>query len=207
VKTLAIIGASGHGKVLADMAELLGYNVTFFDDAYPNKLANEHWPIAGNLTVLLKNPNLYECVVVAIGNNQMRNTLCIKLINDGFKLPTLIHPTSVISKYAKIADGSVFLANSVVNAFAQIGRNCIINTGAIIEHDCVIGEAVHVSPNVALAGGTKVGDLSWLGIGSLTKQLVEIGENTIIGANTTVINNIPSNVMAVGTPAVIKKYL
>lgn len=207
MKTLAIIGASGHGKVLADMAELLGYNVTFFDDAYPNKLANEHWPIAGNLTVLLKNPNLYECVVVAIGNNQMRNTLCIKLINDGFKLPTLIHPTSVISKYAKIADGSVFLANSVVNAFAQIGRNCIINTGAIIEHDCVIGEAVHVSPNVALAGGTKVGDLSWLGIGSLTKQLVEIGENTIIGANTTVINNIPSNVMAVGTPAVIKKYL
>jgi sugar O-acyltransferase (sialic acid O-acetyltransferase NeuD family) len=207
VKTLAIIGASGHGKVLADMAELLGYNVTFFDDAYPNKLANEHWPIAGNLTVLLKNPNLYECVVVAIGNNQMRNTLCIKLINDGFKLPTLIHPTSVISKYAKIADGSVFLANSVVNAFAQIGRNCIINTGAIIEHDCVIGEAVHVSPNVALAGGTKVGDLSWLGIGSLTKQLVEICENTIIGANTTVINNIPSNVMAVGTPAVIKKYL
>jgi sugar O-acyltransferase (sialic acid O-acetyltransferase NeuD family) len=207
VKTLAIVGASGHGKVVADLAELIGYKVTFFDDAHPNKKTNEHWPIAGDIDDLLEKINLYDYAAVAIGNNLARHTLSLRLINQGFKMPSLIHPSSVISKYAQISDGSVIFANSVVNAFAQVGRNCIINTGAIIEHDCILGEAVHISPNVSLAGGSNIGDLSWLGLGTVTKQLIEIGANTIIGANSTVISNIPSNVVAVGTPAVINKYL
>lgn len=206
MKKLAIFGASGHGKVVADLAELLDYKVTFFDDAYPDKKSIEHWLIAGNRNDLFELSNLYDYAVVAIGNNQIRNTLSITLINEGFKMPTLIHPTSVISKYSNISEGSVIFANVVVNAFAQVGRNCIINTGAIVEHDCVIGLATHLSPNVALAGGTKIGDFSWLGIGSVTKQLVEIGDHTIIGANSTVISIIPSNVTAVGSPAVIIKY-
>ena len=207
MKRLAILGASGHGKVVDDLAELLGYKVTFFDDCYPNTQLTEHWPIAGDLDDLLAKSNIYDYAVVAIGNNRVRNTIYIRLINKGFKMPTLIHPSSVISKYAKISDGSVIFANAVINAFSQVGRNCIINTGAIIEHDCILGEAVHISPNVALSGGTKLGDLSWLGLGTVTKQLIEIGASTIIGANSTVIRNIPSNVMAVGTPAVINKYL
>lgn len=207
MKTLAIVGASGHGKVVADIAELIGYKVTFFDDAYPKIKSNEHWPIVGNFERLLECNNLYDFAIVAVGNNGVRNALCGKLRNKGFRIPILIHPSSVISKYAQIFDGSVIFANSVVNAFAQIGCNCIINTSAVIEHDCIVGEAVHLSPNVSLAGGTKVGDLSWLGVGTVTKQLIEIGENTIIGANSTVLSNIPSNVVAIGTPAVINKYL
>ncbi len=206
MKTLAIVGASGHGKVVADLAELIGYEVTFFDDAYPNKTTNEHWSIAGTFSDLLKKTNSYDYAVVAIGNNLVRNTLCLKLISEGYKTPVLIHPSAVVSRYAKISAGSVVFSNAVVNAFAQVGGNCIINTGAVIEHDCVIGKSVHISPNVALAGGTKIGDFAWLGLGSVTKQLIEIGENTIIGANSTVISNIPSNVIAVGSPAVINKY-
>jgi sugar O-acyltransferase (sialic acid O-acetyltransferase NeuD family) len=207
MKKLAIVGASGHGKVVADLAEVIGFNVTFIDDDYPNIKSNEHWPIAGDLDFLLQNPKLYDQVIVAVGNNRVRNTLCIKLINKGMKLATLIHPSATISKYSVIGVGCVIFANAVVNAFARVGDNCIINTGAIVEHDCVIGNVTHLSPNVALAGGTKIGDFSWLGLGSVTKQLVEIGDNTTIGANSTVITNIPSSVIAVGTPAVIKKYL
>ncbi len=207
MEKLAIIGASGHGKVVAELAELIGYNVTFIDDDYPNIRKNEHWPIAGDLEFLLKNSGLFDKVIVAIGNNHIRNTISIKLKVKGLKLATLIHPSSTISKYTIIGQGSVIFANAVVNAFAQVGDNCIINTGSIIEHDCVIGNLAHLSPNAALAGGTKIGDFSWLGIGSVTKELIEIGDNTIIGANSTVINNIPSGVIAVGTPAIIKKYL
>ncbi len=206
MKTLAIVGASGHGKVVADLAELIGYKVTFFDDAYPKKTTNEHWLIAGTLADLLEKTNLYDYVIVAVGNNLVRNTIYLKLVNDGYKIPTLIHPSSVVSRYAKLSAGTVVFSHAVVNAFAQVGLNCIINTGAIIEHDCILGDAVHISPNVALAGGTKIGDFAWLGLGSVTKQLIEIGENTIIGANSTVISNIPSNVIAVGSPAVINKY-
>jgi sugar O-acyltransferase (sialic acid O-acetyltransferase NeuD family) len=207
MNTIAIVGASGHGKVVADLAELIGYKVIFFDDAYPKIKLNEHWPIAGTFDCLLECHNLYDFAIVAVGNNQVRDGLCSRLRNKGFRIPTLIHPSSVISQYATIDYGSVIFANAVINAFAQIGRNCIINTGSIVEHDCVIGNATHLSPNVALAGATRVGDLSWIGIGTVTKQLVEIGNNVIVGANATVIENIPSDVIAVGTPAVIKKYL
>jgi len=207
MQRLAIVGASGHGKVVADLAELLGYEVTFFDDAYPKKKNIEHWSVMGTFDELLKNKSDYNNAVVAIGNNSIRAHISQQLIDAYFDLPLLIHPQAVVSKYAKVFSGSVVFANAVVNAFAQVGRNCIINTGAIVEHDCIIGHAAHLSPNVALSGGTKIGNFSWLGVGSVTKQLVEIGDNTIIGANSTVISNIPSNVIAVGTPAVINKYL
>ena len=207
MQRLAIVGASGHGKVVADLAELLGYDVTFFDDAYPKKENIEHWPVIGTFDELRKNKNDYKNAVVAIGNNSIRAQISHQLIEVDFNLPLLIHPSAVVSKYAKISSGSVIFASAVVHAFAQVGRSCIINTGAVVEHDCVVGDSVHLSPNVALAGGTKIGELSWLGVGSVTKQLVEIGCNSIVGANSTVISNIPSNVIAVGTPAVINKYL
>lgn len=207
MQRLAIVGASGHGKVVADVAELLGYEVIFFDDAYPQKKNIEHWPVIGTFDELLKNKHDYKNTVVAIGNNSIRASISHQLIHANFHLPPLIHPRAVVSKYAKVSSGSVVFASAVVNAFAQVGIGCIINTGAVVEHDCVINNGVHLSPNVTLAGGTKIGDLSWLGLGSVTKQLVEIGNNVIVGANSTVISNIPSNVIVVGTPAVINRYL
>lgn len=205
METLAIVGASGHGKVVAELAELLGYVVTFYDDSYPKIKNVEHWSVIGTLDDLLKNNNDYNNAIVAIGNNSIRTHISYQLLEENFNLPFLIHPSAVVSKYAKVSSGSVVFASAVVNAFAQVGQSCIINTGAVVEHDCVVGDGVHLSPNVALAGGTKIGKLSWLGIGSVTKQLTEIGINTTIGANSTVIHNIPSNITAIGSPATIKK--
>lgn len=206
MKKIAIVGASGHGKVVADLAENLGYVVVFFDDAYPKQQKIEHWPVVGTFDDLCCNQKKYPEAIVAIGDNNTRTLLAEKLIQSGFFLPTLIHPTAFVSKYAKVSKGTVIFAKAVVNSFAQIGNNCIINTGAIIEHDCVLGNAVHLSPNVSLGGATIIGDSSWLGISSATKQLVGIGSHTIVGINSTVIHNIPSNVTAFGSPAVIKKY-
>jgi len=205
MKILAIFGASGHGKVVADLAECLGYNVVFFDDAYPERKNIEHWSVIGSFDDLLRSQKKYINTVVAIGNNEIRFQFYNQLEQAGFILPFLIHPTAVVSKYAIISSGTVVFANTVINAFAQIGGNCIINTGAIVEHDCMVGNTVHLSPNVSLAGGTIVGDFSWLGIGSVTRQLVTIGNNSIVGANSTVISNIPSNVVALGTPAAVIK--
>lgn len=204
MKYLAILGASGHGKVVADLAELCGFDVVFFDDAYPEKNRIEHYNVEGDFADLLIAKTKYKKAIVAIGNNEIRMSLSKQLSRAGFVLPILIHPTSVISKYAKIASGSVVFANSVINAFAKIGENCIINTGAIVEHDCDLGDSIHLSPNVALGGGTTVGDYSWIGIGAVTCQLIQIGKNSIIGANSTVIHNIPDNVTAIGSPAVVK---
>jgi len=149
---------------------------------------------------------VYPKAIVTIGNNSIRDKLSEQLLKASCNLPILVHPKAVVSKYAYIGNGSVVFANSVINAFARIGMNCIINTGTVVEHDCIIGDSVHLSPNVALAGGTIVGEFSWIGIGSVTRQLVTIGSDSIVGANSTVTKNIPSGVTVVGSPAVaIKK--
>jgi sugar O-acyltransferase (sialic acid O-acetyltransferase NeuD family) len=205
MKTIAVVGAGGHGKVVAELAELCGYDVAFFDDNYPNMKFNEHWKIVGTLNDLLSKKNECRNVVIAVGNNNFRTKLFKQLSIKEFELPVLVHPSAVVSKYANVNSGTVVFANVVINAFAQIGHNCIVNTGTVVEHDCILGDGVHLSPNVALAGGTIVGDTSWLGIGTVTKQLIKIGANSIIGANSTVTRNIPSNVTAFGSPAVIIK--
>lgn len=207
-KELAIVGASGHGKVIADIAEQLGFIVKFYDDAYPNKTYIEHWPIYGtcaDLIALNTAGNKHNInAIVAIGNNDIRQQKIQLLQQNNFNLITLIHPTAVISQYATIAQGSVVFAGAIINAFANIGVGCIVNSSAIIEHDCSIDDFSHICPNVALAGGVTVGCKSWVGIGSQVRQLITIGNNCVIGAGSTVIKNIPDNVTAFGSPAVVK---
>lgn len=205
---LAVVGASGHGKVIADIAEQIGFIVNFYDDAYPSKTYIEHWPIHGTCADLIALNNTSTTpndVVVAIGNNNIRQQKIQLLQQNNFNLITLIHPTAVISQYATIAQGSVVFAGAIINAFANIGIGCIVNTSAIIEHDCAIGDFTHICPNTALAGGVIIGSKSWVGIGSQIKQLIVIGDNCMIGAGSTVIKNIPDNVTAFGSPAVPKK--
>ena len=209
IKKLAIVGASGHGKVVADIAEQLGFTVSFYDDAYPKKKHIEHWPIKGTCAdlIALNNSTVTPSndVVVAIGNNDIRQQKIKLLQQNGFNLATLTHPTAVISKYSKIAPGTVIFAGAIINAFANIGVGCIINTAAVIEHDCSIGDFSHICPNVVLAGGVSVGTKSWVGIGSQVKQLITIGDNCLIGAGSTVVKNMPSNITAFGSPAVVIK--
>jgi len=202
-KPLAIIGASGHGKVVADVAELLGYTVYFYDDEFHKTAFMEHWPVLGNTNNLIETKHTIN-VVVAIGNNEIREQKTDLLKEAGFNFPSLVHPSAIVSKYANVGFGSVIFANAVISAFTKIGSGCIINTGAIVDHDCKVGNFVHISPNSALAGGVSIGEKSWIGIGSCIKQLVHIGENTNIGAGSTVLQNIPDNVTAFGSPCVVR---
>ncbi|WP_095497559.1 acetyltransferase [Paraferrimonas haliotis] len=201
-KMCAILGAGGHGKIVAELAILNGYSdITFFDDSWPQVTNVEQWAVAGNKKVLLSKVIEYDLTVIAIGNNEIRCALQRELKKAGAKFGVLAHPTSVISSFANVGAGTVLMANAVVNPFAKIGNSCIVNTNAVIEHDCVLADGVHISPGANLAGGVEVGKDSWLGIGCQIKQLVVIGVGVVVGAGSTVLHDIPDYWTVAGNPA------
>lgn len=200
----AILGASGHGKVIAELAELNGFKeIVFFDDRFPELMQLAHWQVKGSTADLLALVHEFDLVMVAIGHNATRLLKLQLLQQIGAKLEPLIHPNATVSGYAKLGEGTVVMANAVINAFAFVGVGGIINTSATVDHDCVLADGVHISPGVHLAGGICVGEQSWIGIGAQVKQLIRIGNKVIVGAGATVIRDIPDFQTVVGTPAVV----
>ena len=199
---LAILGASGHGKVVADTAECCGWQtIGFFDDAWPELQNNGVWPVVGDTAVLMERLADFDGVLVAIGSNRIRSAKLLELELAGGRLVTLIHPSATVSRYAEIAEGSVVMAGVVVNAGASVQRGVILNTGCSVDHDCVLGSAVHISPGARLAGGVSIGDESWIGIGASVRQQISIGRSVVVGAGSAVVSDIPNNVAVAGVPA------
>lgn len=206
MKTLAIVGASGHGKVVAEAALSSGLwgEVIFYDDAWPTKTKNGSSDVVGTTQNLLDMDQKPE-VIVAIGNNKIRLAKQQELLSAGFILATVVHHTAAVSNSATIKAGTVVMAGAVINADAVIGAACIVNTNAVVEHDCILADAVHISPGACLAGGVEVGESSWVGIGATVIQLTCIGKNVMVGAGAAVVNDLPDGVTAVGVPAKIIK--
>ncbi len=199
---LAILGASGHGKVVADTAESCGWKaVQFFDDAWPELQHNGAWSVTGDTAALLERIKQFDGVIVAIGDNRIRHTKLLELQAAGARLCSLVHPAATLSHYASLGQGSVVFGGAVVNADARIGMGAILNTGCSIDHDCELGAAVHVSPGARLAGGVTVGNLTWIGIGASVRQLVRLGEGVMVGAGAAVIADVADDLTVVGVPA------
>lgn len=151
-----------------------------------------------NLIPLLK---IYDEVIVATGNNDLREAKHSILTGERIPAATVIHPTAVVSPSAVVGEGSAILAAAVLGVNASVGSGCIVNTGAIIEHDCVVEDFVNISPKAAMAGHTRIGRKSFLGIGCTIIDDITVGEETIVGAGAVVIRDVPDRTVAVGVPA------
>lgn len=196
-KNVIVIGGGGHAKVAIDCTREAGDTVVgILDDHLPIGATVLDVPVLGPVSVYSTYP---DCVfLIAIGGNEIRQAISEKL---DVKWYTAIHPSAVVSPYAKIGEGSVVFANAVINADVTVGRHCIINTAAVIEHDCVLSDFVHISPRAALAGNVYVDSRTQVGIGASVRQGITICSECIVGAGAVVVENIREKGIYVGIPA------
>ncbi|MBV1874437.1 MAG: acetyltransferase [Gammaproteobacteria bacterium] len=201
--SLLIVGAGGHGKVVAETAELLGLwgSVVFADDKFPQLTSIGKWPVVSSTNLLDLDKKGFTDFVVAVGDNKARLQIQRGFLNSALTPVSIAHPSAIISPTVKLGAGTVVFANAVINADTVVGEACIINTAASVDHDCVLGDGVHVSPGAHLAGKVNVGSGSWLGIGASVIQCINIGQNVIVGAGAAVVSDIPDGATAKGVPA------
>ncbi|HVJ68444.1 MAG TPA: acetyltransferase [Caulifigura sp.] len=199
--SLLILGAGGHAKVVADAARQSGWTIAGFIDELRLERAGE--PFAGSVilpaSALMGSADV--AVALGIGDCGARLSNARRLISYGHELPVVIHPRAIVATSAKIGPGSQVLAGAVVNPDAELGAAVIVNTAATVDHDCRIADGVHLAPGVHLAGNVTVGEGTLMGIGSVVKPGVRIGQRCIIGAGSVVIDDLPDAVTAYGVPA------
>lgn len=196
MKKLVIIGASGHGKVAADIAVRIGYErILFLDDDKALESCGSY-PVVGPVKKVRETEG---DVIVAIGNPAIRRRISESISEE--RWATLIHPDAVIAEEVMIGKGTVIMAGTVINPGSQIGRGCIINTCASVDHDCKLGDYVHVAVGSHVAGHVEIGNGTWVGAGATVSNDVRICGGCIIGAGAVVIKDIEEEGTYIGIPA------
>ncbi len=196
-ENVIIIGAGGHGKVVADIAIMNGCNILGFLDDDTQKVSVMGFEVLGRIMDIARFSSKAK-FIIAIGDNSIR-----KEVAEAYDVNwcTLIHSKAVIGSEVKVGEGTVVMADAVINTSAMVGSHCIINTGAIVEHDNSIGDFVHLSPRTVLAGGVNVGFKTHIGTGAVINNNIYICEDCIIGSGAVVVKNIYNPGTYVGVPA------
>ena len=197
---LTIIGASGHGRVVADIAKLNGYDEIEFLDDNTELHSCGKWPVIGisELAAGIEND-----LFIAIGNAAVREQLMERLQDK--HIVTLIHPSAVIAEDVEIDVGSVVMAGAVINPGTRIGKGCIINTSSSVDHDCFLEDYVHVAVGSHLAGTVCIGKGTWIGAGATVSNNISICDGCMIGAGAVVVKDITENGVYVGVPVRIRR--
>lgn len=201
MSTLVIIGASGHGKVVADAALAAGpwKELLFLDSHWPSLSKVGPWSVIGS-----DQDHPFEVpmpFIVAIGSASVRLRLQHHYQYHGWTAQTIVHPAAYVSPYALVSPGSFIAPGAVVGPFATLGEACIVNTGASVDHDCRLGEGVHIAPGAHLAGDVAVGARTCVGIGASVIQGLSLSSDIMVGAGAAVVGNLREPGLYVGVPA------
>ncbi len=199
MKSVFLYGASGHAKVIIDILKAQGTEVAgLIDD---NHELNE---LMGYK--IYHEVPLDKSLIISIGSNSIRKIIIEKLCRNNFAMA--IHPSAIISPKSSVGEGSVVMQGAIIQSSASVGRHCIINTASSVDHDCVIEDFVHISPNVTLCGNVFIGEGSQVGAGAVVIPGIKIGKWCLVAAGAVVMRDIPDKVLVIGNPArVVKKLI
>jgi len=186
-KPLLIVGAGGHGRVVAEAAQLSGVRIAGFIDNETNRLPSEldSIQVLGDDSLLPTLDSSTYSFTVGVGMpriSDLRATIFLKMLNLGFTPLSVFHPSAVISPSAEVKAGAQIMAHAVVQAGAVIGQAVIVNTGAVIEHDCNIDEFCHIAPCAVVLGGASVGASSLIGANATVLPSSRVPPNYLVRA-------------------------
>ncbi len=200
-QSLLILGAGGHGRVVADTAAMAGWDKIAFLDDNATASSATCWPVIGPIESLVVNACMFDAAIVAIADCACREALMQQLDQAGVGLATVIAPSAVVSPRASIAPGCMILAGAVVQIGAKIGAGCIVNTSSTVDHDCELGPCVHVAPGAHVAGAVTIGARSWIGLGATVNENLTLGEACTVGASAAVVTDVAPGATVMGVPA------
>ena len=198
---IVVFGAGGHAKVVVDVLERQGlYKIEVVYDSDRNKRELFGYPIVHDLEQVRQLG--VRQGIIGVGHNWTRSIISrqIREMIPDFRFITAVHPTASIGRGVRIGEGTVVMAGCCVNPDTVIGRHCIINTHASLDHENVLKDFANVSPGVVTGGNVALGEYCFIGLGAHIIQKVTIGAHTIIGAGATVVKDIPEKVLAFGNP-------
>lgn len=196
---ILILGFGGHARSVADVALASGIHQLCFIDsnARPGESFSS-FPVKQSMDFELPADWV---VIPAAGDNRKRLGQCDWIIQQGWRVGTLISPSATIGIGAQIGEGSFIAHHAHVGPMAVVGRGCIINTGAIVEHDCEVGQFSHVSVGAVVAGRSHVGDRCFLGAGSTVIDGLKVADDVMLGAGACAHRNLEEAGTYVGVPA------
>jgi UDP-perosamine 4-acetyltransferase len=205
-----VLGAGGHAKVLIDL--MLNQSIKMFgitDCNFTEGAAVLGIPVIGADEAVWQYSQAEIQLVNGIGSVadlSKRILIFERFKKAGYPFATLIHPAATVSPAVEMDEGVQIMAGAIIQAGSNLGSNCIINTKVSVDHDCSIGNHVHLAPGVTISGGVTIHEGTHIGTGATVIQNIRIGKNSIIGAGAVVIKDVPDNAVVVGVPGKVIKY-
>ncbi len=203
---LVLVGAGGHGRVVAEIVRLAGkFDLVGAIDPDPKAAttAGLKWLGKDDALEKLRNAGVWRAAVGvgSIGDSRARAGLRKRLLALGFELPSLVHPSATVSRAVSLGDACQVMAGALMNPGTRVEAGVVINTGAVVEHDCRLGQDSFVGPSAVLGGDVRLEEAAFVGIGATVLQGITIGAKAVVGAGAVVVRDVPAGVTVVGVPA------
>lgn len=210
-RRVIVVGAGGHARVLVSiLSQSPGVDLVGVADRNSMNLGEvigvtKVTATFDDLPVLFKQGVTWAAL--AIGDNRERSELFAGLKTEGFSIMTVKHPGAVIEPDVRIGEGSVICAGAILSAGVILGSGVIINTGTVVDHETFVDAHAHISSGSCLAGRVMIGERTFVGAGSRVVDKIKIGARCVIGAGSIVVDDIPSDVVAYGVPAKVRRHV
>lgn len=206
-----IIGAGLHAKVCIDIAEKQGlFEICGLIDSRAeigSKLYG--YTVIGRQESIAELSKEYSVNkgFIAIGENYNRSLVYNEIISrkPEFTFVSLVHPSAILGKNIVIGEGTVLMAGVIINSDAVVGNHCILNTGSQLEHNSEMYDFAHLSAGSITGGKVVLKKYCLVTLNVTIVDRVTIGENSVIGSGSLVLRDVPDNVLAFGSPAVVVK--